>query len=816
MERLDQLRAIVELAGPGYSELKWVHGVKKYFPKKDGENLLPITDDVIKRHLDDTQPIGINMNVGDGKSHFAVFDFDDHEGTHDTSTVLKRVGFVAAALTELQIPFFVVRSGGGKGFHIWIAFEHASRADSIRKRMRDVLDHANAILNDSPWSHEKFVPDDGQGKGMFSQTAKIAHRAPRRDQSDIMHVEHHIELLPKNGDFPVIALPLALESVVLTPTKHDDTGAMQFDVGGDIVLKLTKRAKSGPKGGSSRKRAVDVDDAFEAFMRTKPGGSYKAWTDAGFNICGAFGDDGLDLFMRYSKETDGFRSEKDVTDKWADLAKVCKCPPQAFWAYAIAGGYTGGLPDDLDMKKSDVSKEVLTDIVSTMRLVRDGDGTAYALTGPRRAMRIDSIEFDDWLRRIAFESRIMPSAEQIKATQSLARAHASDVVEVHLRVAKVGDAIYVDLCDDDDRVLMITRDGMTYLEGDDMCPVVFRRSKQHALHLDDGSLDDIRAMLNIDDEQFAIFMACAVKSFFPDTPSPIVNIVGPYGSGKTSATRVMRTLIDPVSAMVAPGGEKPDDLIIRAWHNYVVTLENMSNLTKLSDTLCGVTTGMGFEVRQLFTNGDLFTIFVRRPVIVNGIDPTKYAADLISRMVEIELDRPETRMLESEFEQQLKAKAPRMFAAVCGLVVETLKRMDEIDPHKFGDDIRLAEFAHVGEAACRAMGFEDGWFVETMAERMREAQDEAADDHPLKQAFDAWDPTKVSGTWFDTPAQLLIALKSAAEQAGVDTQRLPRNAQTLSRELKNIMPQLERDGWRITKRSRRLEIDRVIADPDGV
>lgn len=112
---------------------------------------MPINDDVVRAHLDGTQPIGVNMNVGDGKSHFAMFDFDDHSGSHETSTVLRRVGFVAAALTAMRIPYFFVRSGGGNGFHIWVVFNNASRADSIRKRMSAVLESANSILLESAW-----------------------------------------------------------------------------------------------------------------------------------------------------------------------------------------------------------------------------------------------------------------------------------------------------------------------------------------------------------------------------------------------------------------------------------------------------------------------------------------------------------------------------------------------------------------------------------------------------------------------------------------------------------------------------------------
>ena len=108
---------------------------------------------------------------------------------------------------------------------MWVTFKNAARMDTIRARMRDVLDAANDILGQSPWDHEKFVPDDGQGKGMFHDTEVVFRRSGRPDKSDTTKIEHHIELLPKGGKRPVVALPLALESIVLTPTEIDETGA---------------------------------------------------------------------------------------------------------------------------------------------------------------------------------------------------------------------------------------------------------------------------------------------------------------------------------------------------------------------------------------------------------------------------------------------------------------------------------------------------------------------------------------------------------------------------------------------------------------
>lgn len=722
MDELNQLKQLTELAG-GYSVLKWKDGKKAYFPMKDGKGddaqPLPITDDVIRSHLDGSQPIGINMSVGDGKSHFAVFDFDDHDGKQLPEVMRARVGFVSMALHQQKVPHFVVRSGGGKGYHIWIVFERASRADYIRKRMHSYLESANNLLRASAWPDEKFVPDDGKGKGMFHE-GRI----------------HFIECLPKDGGWPVIALPLAQDSIVLSPrpTPHP-SGYIAFDEGGAIEVTMAKPGKPGPKSGQAS-REVDVPAAVEAFAKVRPGGDYGQWVASGFVIHAAFGTDGLAQFIQYSKLVDGFESEADVREKWDDIAKrTPKAKPHAFWAYARAGGYSGGLPSDIKLNGSDIGKEILTDVVENLPLFRDMDGTAYGEVSPRRAVPLDSVVFADWLRRKAYEAGQVISAETVSAVQALARATASEVREVHLRVAHVDGAVYVDACDDENNVVKITGESVALVADGEWCPT-FRRSKQMPLSAKaGGSIDDIRSLINLDDDQFVLFMACAVKMYFPDTPSPIVNLIGEYGSGKTSATIVMRALLDPVRAMVAYGESgKPDDLLIRCWHNAVLTLENMSNLTKISDLLCGICTGMGFEVRQLFTNGDLFTMWVRRPVIVNGIDPTKYASDLISRMIEIELKRPEKRIRESEFERQLAEKAPLMVSAMFSLVQQVLRLLPEIDG--IPDDLRMAEFATIGEAVARIMGKDAGWFVERMAEMQDEAQDEAADDSAVMQALE--------------------------------------------------------------------------------
>lgn len=115
---------------------------------------------------------------------------------------------------------------------------------------------------------------------------------------------------------------------------------------------------------------------------------------AGFNILAAFGQDGIAQFIEYSKATDGYESEKDVRDKWNDLSKRSPtCKAAAFWAYARAGGYQGGLPDDVKLNGSDVGREILTDVVENVDLFRDQGWHSLRrdLAAPRGSHRLDGV-----------------------------------------------------------------------------------------------------------------------------------------------------------------------------------------------------------------------------------------------------------------------------------------------------------------------------------------------------------------------------------------------------------------------------------------
>jgi hypothetical protein len=786
------IEQIIEHAGPGRFDLYTKDGQKKYVWREPPESA---TVAHIAAHLDGTQPIGINVNrqreeaSGRAYSHFLIFDFDDKSGTINETVMRQRVAIVAMAVDKHGLPFFVVRSSGGKGYHIWVVFKQHRRDDVLRKLGDDILATATQIIS-TVWQEtfQREEPGKDTRRGMFNDGV------------------HYIEVFPKNAGACNVALPMAQQSClmrIVEPTeKHQRFwGIVPDDNPQAFEITFAKARKPGPKSSSKGSGEVDVDAAFKAVRKLRGGlDTYAKWVANAYVLRAAFGADALDMITEWSRESDGFVSDKDVQDKWqkAFSKGTPKAPKEAFWAYARQGGYRGGFPDGVDLTKTEQKRVILEDIIGTARLFKDQDGNAFAQVGPRRTIAIGSGEFSDWLRREAWLVNEMLSNEEVSKIAGTARAHAVETRNVHLRAAQSGSAIYVDLCDDGDRVLRITADGVRVYEDDEEVPVVFRRSKQLPIVWNgEGTLDDLRAMVNIDDDQFVIMCACIVKMFFTASPSPLVNVTGEYGSAKTSTTIVMRSLFDPASAMVSrPRKDSESDIYLRAYHNAVLTLENMADLSHISDTLSAIITGDALETRQFYTVGDLFTVTVRRPIIVNGIDATKYKADLISRMVDIWLSRPTRPWSEEDFERTLREKQALMFNGIVQLLVKVLGIIDDIElPEKHH---RLTTFARVAEAVAQIMGKDAGWISAHMAEQQEDAQINALEDDVVYQLMvkNFQSSTKLERR---TPAELLDALVLVADGDFRALSRLPKTPSGLSSRLLMLKSQMLKLGWGIEK-----------------
>jgi hypothetical protein len=112
----------------------------------------------------------------------------------------------------------------------------------------------------------------------------------------------------------------------------------------------------------------------------------------------------------------------------------------------------------------------------------------------------------------------------------------------------------------------------------------------------------------------------------------VIALSGDHGSAKSTLCAMLKCLIDPNTAPMRSLPREDLDLFIAANNSHVLAFDNVSGLPQgISDTLCRLSTGGGFAVRQLYTDQDEILFDVVRPVILNGIEEIITKPDLADR-----------------------------------------------------------------------------------------------------------------------------------------------------------------------------------------
>jgi hypothetical protein len=262
------------------------------------------------------------------------------------------------------------------------------------------------------------------------------------------------------------------------------------------------------------------------------------------------------------------------------------------------------------------------------------------------------------------------------------KALSSSVVrEVHVRVARDGDHLFIDLSDPDWRAVRVTGDGWSVV---DSPPVRFLRTPDMlplSLPERGGSIDELRQFLPglNEGDNFTLTVAFLLAALQPSGPYPVLVIYGQQGWAKTGLLRILRACVDPNKVMTAPLPASRRDLYVAARNVWLQTFENISRISDpMSDHLCRLATGGGERTRSLFTNKEETTFAGSRPIAMEGISSFVVRPDLLDRSIILALEKPPSarkteRQLWAEFDQH---KA-RIFGALLDMLVAGIRRVPE-------------------------------------------------------------------------------------------------------------------------------------------
>ncbi|MGH9944459.1 MAG: DUF3854 domain-containing protein, partial [Pyrinomonadaceae bacterium] len=479
--------------------------------------------------------------------------------------------------------------------------------------------------------------------------------------------------------------------------------------------------------------------------------------------------------------------------------------------YFAAGGTIDGLmrlsspdvhgepePDDKPERKSQAT--VLVELASEAELFHTPDGEPYAgirVGGHLETWPLKSRGFRDWLMRRFYEDESKsPSTQGFQDALGVLYGRArfdGETREVHTRIAAHAGALYVDLADDDWRIVRITAEGWDIMASADV-PVRFRRTRgmlSLPAPLSGGTLSDLRRFVNVkDDADWTLLLAWLVACLRPNLPLPLLALYGAQGSAKSTTARVLSALVDPSKAALRSEPRDERDLMIAARNRWCLTFDNLSRVSNsLSDSLCRLATGGGLSTRELYSDDEEVLFEALRPVIINGIEDLATRGDLLSRAVVLYLPsfKSDARRKEADLWREFEGARPSICGALFDAVSVALRRIESV---KLDGLPRMADFAAWAVAAEPAFDVPPGTFVEAYAVNRATANTTALDDSPLSEAVMKLLETQPKPFWSGKASGLLEELKRHVSEQTLRDKAWPKAPNALTNKLRRLEPSL--------------------------
>ena len=487
---------------------------------------------------------------------------------------------------------------------------------------------------------------------------------------------------------------------------------------------------------------------------------------------------------------------------------------------SIADGGNGGEGkvishmDDLGHKKSQPT--VLIEMADDCELFHTADDEAYAVVKTptsRQVFAVRSAGFRRYLSQRYFKlfgKGVGNQALQDALITIEAKANFNGTLrQVYKRVANLGDRIYLDLCDEKWRVIEVTAAGWQVLN---CSPVMFTRTKdmlsipepKHDVSDAILSVNDLvknkeekykniyllKRFVNVCDDDYPLIYAFILACLRGIKPYPVLLLQGESGTGKTTTARNIRGLIDPSKADVLGKPKDENELKTCANNSYILAIDNLSGLSKdFSDVVCQIATGASSSKRKLYTDNDVETYEIARPIILNGIDDIASRGDLLNRSFQVNLPQlnDDKRGDEQELATQYNQAKPVILAAFLDMLSVGLRDYDKIEKIKTsGRFVSLPRFVTAAE---RGLGLPE-LFAKTYDKNTKQGVELALETSPLAQALITF--MNLKAIWTGTIGELFQQLNDRFKTDSLTLQSglWPKTPRYLSGELTRLAPQL--------------------------
>jgi hypothetical protein len=383
--------------------------------------------------------------------------------------------------------------------------------------------------------------------------------------------------------------------------------------------------------------------------------------------------------------------------------------------------------------------------------------------GHKETWPLESRGFNDFVVALGRRSLGVPIVrhaievvrDQLRATS----AHEGERQNTYIRVAAIGERIYLDLTDADWRAVEIDQDGWRVVSNP---PVKFVRApRSNVLPMlerggDISLLKDLIPFRSEDD--FTLTVAFLLSALKQKGPHLAATIIGKKGTGKTATCRILKNLIDPSETIETGVPRTEQDLWIRAQNQHVLFFGNLRRLNAhMSDALARLLTGGGHLKRELYTNSDLCVLEAERPLLLNSIYNVIEQPDLADRCFFLELagfdNGRAKRLAREQLDRRFEELAPLILSALCDGVSGALRRRSAT---LSVPDTRMVDALAFAIAAEPSLGFSDGTIAGAYKRHLARIRERLLESHPVVDAVLRLIATGGSwrGTWFELQSDL--------------------------------------------------------------
>jgi hypothetical protein len=284
-----------------------------------------------------------------------------------------------------------------------------------------------------------------------------------------------------------------------------------------------------------------------------------------------------------------------------------------------------------------------------------------------------------------------------------------------------------------------------------------------------------------------------IRALRPEGPFFCLSVNGEQGTGKSTATRVLRSLVDPSTAMLRPPPKDERDFLAGAVNNWCIAYDNLSGMQAwLSDALCRILTGGSFASRTLYSTAEETVIPLVRPAILNGIDDLLTRPDLADRAIALNLEvigegsRMDERAMRSEFD----AVKGQIFGVLMDGLSSALRNIDHV---RLPYSPRMIDAAKWATAAEEGMGLPSGSFISAYRQNQRDMVVMSIEASPFASAI--LDMVSDLKHWSGSSSELLKILQDyARDEESIKSKAWPKTPTWVGRFLNRLAPALRKAG----------------------